>query len=277
MTGRYLPWAGEELIGLGRFDWERLMRRCEFRKPATKLIALLLSTWASEDGSSVRPGRERLIAASNLSKGYVSKQLVALEELGLIYKVRNASFSGRGGAGLASVYQLSTPANLYKDFLEEPGSLEPMVVEEGLEWYKFQHHVHPSTPDVEPEQVLPSALDTATELQDQVHSEEDHVHYEPEQVHFEKDQVLPSGLHQPSNTTQVTPIKSINQSSCAAPFETHARDAVDNFYDDGLSEEDERQRQMKELQKLMDTKATVWPSTEGTPFHESWSDERQAS
>lgn len=216
---------------VGRFDWERLLRRCEFKKPATKLIALLLSTWASEDRSSVRPGRERLIAASNLSKGYVSKQMVALEELGLIYKVRNASFSGRGGVGLASVYQLCAPTALYENFLQDPSSLEPMVVEMGLEYHKSLHQVHPSTPDVEPEQVLPSALDTATELQDQVHSDEDHVHSEPEQVHFEKDQVLQSGLHQPSNTTQESPSININQSIPfvrPSPKLTHASEPVGN-------------------------------------------------
>lgn len=277
MTGRYLPWAGTELMEVGRFDWERLLRRCEFKKPATKLVALLLSTWASEDGSSVRPGRERLIAASNLSRGYVSKQLVALEELGLIYKVRNASFSGRGGVGLASVYQLCAPTALYNNFLEDPSSLEPMVVEMGLEYHKSLYQVHPSAHDVEPEQVHPSAHDTATELQDQVHFDEEQVHYEPEQVHFDEEQVLPSGLHQPSNTTQVTPSKNINQSSCAASSVTHASDAVDNFYDTGLSEEEERQRQMKELQKLMDTKATPWSGADGKTFYEVFPNERQAS
>jgi hypothetical protein len=235
-------------MDLGRFEWERLVRRCMFTGPSVKLLALLLATWANEDGSKIHPGLERLMAASGLSKGYVSTQLGKLEETGLIFKVHNGSSYGRRG-GLASVYQLTVPASLYLLLQKDPGSMEPYDVETAIAVFTAEEQFHPSESD---QQVQPS---------EQFHSDEEQFHPSEEQFHSGPEQFHPSVTHQPRNTTQITPSKKHQSSfSAASPSVTHAKEPVDNSLNgtfSGQGFEDERRRQMEALQKIIEDEKRI--------------------
>jgi hypothetical protein len=71
----------------GRFQWERELRDDPDLLPSTKLVALVLATYANRDGSHVRPGRARLAAATGLSERSVSDHLGALHVAGWIHAV----------------------------------------------------------------------------------------------------------------------------------------------------------------------------------------------
>jgi hypothetical protein len=99
-----------ELEPVGRYEWERLVRRARLPKPV-KLLALVLATYADPDGSRVRPGLPVLSAVTGDSERHVSRLLTTLtDELGLLELV--ARGGGRGGKGRASVYRLTVPVDL---------------------------------------------------------------------------------------------------------------------------------------------------------------------
>lgn len=99
-----------ELEPIGRYEWERLVRRARLPKPL-KLLALVLATYADPDGSRVRPGLPVLASVTGDSERNVRRLLATLvDELGLLRQV--ARGGGRGGKGRASVYRLTIPADL---------------------------------------------------------------------------------------------------------------------------------------------------------------------
>lgn len=99
-----------ELEPIGRYEWERLVRRARLPKPV-KLLALVLATYADSDGSRVRPGLPVLASVTGDSERNVSRILRCLvDELGLLQQV--ARGGGRGGKGRASVYRLTIPVDL---------------------------------------------------------------------------------------------------------------------------------------------------------------------
>jgi len=99
-----------ELEPIGRYEWERLVRRARLPKPV-KLLALVLATYADPDGSRVRPGLPVLASVTGDSERNVGRLLrVLVDELGLLGQV--ARGGGRGGKGRASVYRLTIPVDL---------------------------------------------------------------------------------------------------------------------------------------------------------------------
>lgn len=98
-----------ELHAAGRFEWERVIRRCQVPQPV-KLIALMLATYADPDGSRVRPGPVVLAAVTGQSERSVKRHLGDLRKLGLLTVTRRGG--GRGGQGRTTEYQLSIPADL---------------------------------------------------------------------------------------------------------------------------------------------------------------------
>lgn len=88
-----------------RYAWEQVVRSTEM-DPTTKLVALLLGTYASKDGSNVRPGLKRLSAHTGLSTRSMNRALVSLRSLGFIDRVSRGSNIGEIRA---DVYQLVTP------------------------------------------------------------------------------------------------------------------------------------------------------------------------
>jgi hypothetical protein len=98
-----------ELQGTDPYTWRRLIRRVRLG-PSAKLVACMLADYANPDGTSVRPGNDRLAAVSELSDKTVRRSLVMLREMGLIERVFAGSKMGR--RGLADEYRLTYPLDL---------------------------------------------------------------------------------------------------------------------------------------------------------------------
>ncbi len=60
-----------ELMPVKRFEWERLVRRIAMPR-TTKLVAMTLASFANQDGSNVRPGRERIANACGVTPRTIS-------------------------------------------------------------------------------------------------------------------------------------------------------------------------------------------------------------
>lgn len=93
-----------------RFEWERIVRRIVM--PAnTKLLALVLATYADQDGTRVRPGNPVLAAVTGQGVATVGRQLRQLrDEYGLLEQTRRGG--GRGGTKRASEHRLTIPVDL---------------------------------------------------------------------------------------------------------------------------------------------------------------------
>lgn len=245
MESRYTEWAGP-LMDMGRFEWERVIKKCTFKQNSTKLVALLLATYASEDGTSVRPGRERLSTVAGLSAKHVSTQLGKLEDLGLVLKLHNGSSYGRRG-GLASVYRLTAPSELYQIHMDDPSELEQVQIEKVYEFLTGEQG-NSSSP-VSQEQGNPSSHVSKPKSQEHVNSESEQGNSGTEHVNSDAEHVNPSSPHQaftPSNSHQS---KIITQ-TFSGPF-GNAYVAPAKALNEGLSLEDERSRQMAALQERM--------------------------
>jgi hypothetical protein len=104
------PTTSDELVSVGRYEWERVVRRVVMTKPI-KLLALILSTYADPDGSRIRPGNDVLAAVTGDSEKNVRRILKVLrEDFGLVQQVSRGG--GRGGKGRAAQYQLTIPTDL---------------------------------------------------------------------------------------------------------------------------------------------------------------------
>ncbi len=108
-----------DLQAMPRFEWERLVRRCQLGSSAAKLVAAHLAQYASRDGSRVRPGNRRLAATTELNERTVRRALDLLRSLGLIECVFLGSSSGR--RALVDEYRLTIPP----DLIERVAMLEP--------------------------------------------------------------------------------------------------------------------------------------------------------
>lgn len=93
-----------------RFDWERLVRRIVMPSSlkSTKLVALMMATYADADGSSIYPSVERLADVCQLGRSTVSNALKWLRDDALLIH-RHHHGSNKGGRKLADVYQLCRP------------------------------------------------------------------------------------------------------------------------------------------------------------------------
>ena len=106
----------------GRFEWERIIRRIPL-PPTAKLVALLLATYGTREGTRVRPGVRRLAAVSGLADRTVKRALARLRKDGLIEEMVSGS---RAGTGRTSEYRLTLPEDLI-----ERGLLDPDEVNQG--------------------------------------------------------------------------------------------------------------------------------------------------
>lgn len=91
-----------------RFAWERVVRSMQM-DPTTKLVALVLATYADIDGTKVRPGLKRLAEDTGRSKRSMMRATVALREMGLLNRISKGS--NLGTRDLVDVYQLAIPTN----------------------------------------------------------------------------------------------------------------------------------------------------------------------
>lgn len=98
------------LMPIGRYEWERLVRRIVMPQQH-KLVALLLSTWADPDGSRVRPGIELVAASIGRSERTAAAVIRSLcRDWGLLEQVTRGG--GRGGSGKTADYRLTLPTDL---------------------------------------------------------------------------------------------------------------------------------------------------------------------
>jgi hypothetical protein len=107
---------------IGRFEWERILRRIRVSVPSVKLVGFAMATYASADGSNVRPGQRRLAAVLGTSEMTVRRGQSELEAVGMLDMVFKGRSLGRGqSGGYASEYRLTVPS----DLLERVPMLDP--------------------------------------------------------------------------------------------------------------------------------------------------------
>jgi hypothetical protein len=99
-----------EQQALGRFEWERIMRRARINWDL-KSLGLLMATWADPDGTRVRPGVKLLVAVTGTSPSTVGRRIKELHETYLLLQLVRRG-GGRGGQGSASEWRLAIPVNL---------------------------------------------------------------------------------------------------------------------------------------------------------------------
>lgn len=128
------------------WDWIRLIKRIELGfnpsptgDPKKRIasntvqhVALAAATYASPDGTSIRPGLDRLARVCRLDPVLVGKCLARLRDLGLLLQTFAGSKAGRGG-GKADEHRMAIP----EDLAEKVAMLDPdegeLVVPEGVE------------------------------------------------------------------------------------------------------------------------------------------------
>lgn len=89
-----------------RFDWERVIRRANL-PTTTKLVALLMATYADEDGTSIHPGEELLSRVTGINVRNTRTHVTRLRTVSLLLLVSRADrFRGR-----ADEYRLVVPVS----------------------------------------------------------------------------------------------------------------------------------------------------------------------
>ena len=107
---------------IGRFEWERILRRIQVSAPSVKLVGFTMATYADADGCRVRPGQSRLAAVMGTSVSTVRRGQSELEAIGMLDMVVKGRSYGRGHQGaFASEYRLTIPS----DLLERVPMLDP--------------------------------------------------------------------------------------------------------------------------------------------------------
>jgi hypothetical protein len=107
----------------GRFEWERIMRRCQM-KPLTKYVGLVLAHYANNDGTNAFPSVAKLARVTCLSERSVRNALTELRALGLIKRVQKGGM--RGTQAYPDVHCLVIPSDLLERFdLLTPGEEDP--------------------------------------------------------------------------------------------------------------------------------------------------------
>jgi hypothetical protein len=100
----------------GRFEWERIVRRCVIH-PTTKFVGFVMAQYARSNGTSIRPGTKVVAAVCGMSERNAERHLKTLRSLGLIEKT-----TGGGGPNRrAASYRLTVP----EDLLDRVEMLDP--------------------------------------------------------------------------------------------------------------------------------------------------------
>lgn len=112
---------------VGRFEWERLIRRCRLgfyegktkdpkrwvRHATVQHVAFTAATWADLDGTRIRPSIARLALVCELDERTVRVCIQRLRRLNLLQLVTPHRPPGRGGGpGRPAEYRMTVPAGL---------------------------------------------------------------------------------------------------------------------------------------------------------------------
>jgi hypothetical protein len=108
-----------ELFATDRFEWERIVRRVQM-PGTTKLLALVLATYADKDGTRVRPGVERLALVMCCNEKTVDRAFKTLRHLGLVKLTKR----GNRHAKEADEYRLTIPSTLLSQPMLNPEETE---------------------------------------------------------------------------------------------------------------------------------------------------------
>lgn len=95
----------------GRYEWERLVRRCRI-DPLTKYVGMMLAQYANSDGTQAFPSVATLARVTGLSERRVRTSLTELRALGLIKRVQKGGM--RGTQAYPDVHVLTIPADLFE-------------------------------------------------------------------------------------------------------------------------------------------------------------------
>ena len=107
----------------GRFEWERIVRRCRLR-PLTKYVGMVLAQYANSDGTNAFPSVAKLARVTGLSERSVRNALSDMRSTGLIKRVQKGGL--RGTQAIPDVHCLVIPADLLERVeLLTPGEDEP--------------------------------------------------------------------------------------------------------------------------------------------------------
>lgn len=104
------PALGGRVYGIpaSKWDWEQALKdrsRSEGMTPGCQHIALLMSTYANGDGTSIRPTVQTVAAVSGKSRASVHEALRFLRDRGWVLQVSR----GAGVTRKASEYRLTVP------------------------------------------------------------------------------------------------------------------------------------------------------------------------
>lgn len=139
-----------------RWDWERLVRRILMPK-AVKLAALVLASFADNDGSRVCPGLDEVAAIIGQSTRSAGRHVGALaDEYGLLVQV--ARGGGRGRERTNNEYRLAIPV----DLLDRVQLLED-AARPRLQVVTFA----PPTPDTPPDEPVDNSESLDTQMSGQ--------------------------------------------------------------------------------------------------------------
>lgn len=96
----------EHLLAIHRAEWVHLVARLD-AKAARKAVALVMASFASEDGSDVRPAMPKVGRMCRLHETNAAAHVKALVKLGLLVEKQAG-----GGRGNPTVYRLTRPADI---------------------------------------------------------------------------------------------------------------------------------------------------------------------
>lgn len=169
------------LVPVGRFDHERVLKRCQFRSTSTKLVMYTASTFADlGTGSNIHPGNELLAITAGISTRTVIREVKTLREAGLIFQVTRGSSLGRSAK--ASVYRLTLPERLAEAYAmewtawddekngyvwDEREQWDIAALLEALDDLQSHEHVTPVSSDNR-EHVTPTSPDLVAEIKEHV-------------------------------------------------------------------------------------------------------------
>ncbi|WP_028265195.1 hypothetical protein [Arthrobacter sp. MA-N2] len=173
---------------IGRFEWERILRRIQVSAPSVKLVGFTMATYASADGGNVRPGQARLAAVMGASISTVRRGQAELEGIGMLDMVTKGRSFGRGHIGsFASEYRLTVPSDLLERIpMLDPDEQNNQPPAHGTS----ENNRAPVTPSSEELPVISEELPVTGEELPVISAKEPVTHERPPQhSHHNKDQI----------------------------------------------------------------------------------------
>lgn len=100
---------------MGRFDWERIVRRASMPGSA-KFLALTLATYANKDGSRIMPGEQRLACVMQVTPRTVERGFKWLRDNDFVSLTKK----GNRHQGRANEYRLTVPSDVLERLILDP-------------------------------------------------------------------------------------------------------------------------------------------------------------